>query len=236
MTHVYNPLAYAWPMHEQYLVRFGRSRKRVLMLGMNPGPWGMAQTGVPFGEVAAVRDWMKITHQLDQPPQAEPAATALSGHTKDSSSGGGGGHPKRPVLGLESPRSEVSGRRVWDLMQQRFRAPEAFFKDHFIVNYCPLVFMEASGKNRTPDKLPAEERTPLEEACNHHLQTVIQILRPTHVVGVGKFAEKKAETVLTGPHRPAITTILHPSPASPLANRGWAEQATRQMVDAGIWD
>ncbi|MEM9914135.1 MAG: uracil-DNA glycosylase family protein [Planctomycetota bacterium] len=219
VTHVYNPLAYAWPMHEQYLTRFGRSRKRILMLGMNPGPWGMAQTGVPFGEIAAVRDWMKIKPELNHPPTAET-----------------GGHPKRPVHGLDCPRSEVSGRRVWELMQQRFGPPEAFFKDHFVTNYCPLVFMEASGKNRTPDKLPAAEREPLEAACNAHLQRVVELLGPTYIVGVGKFAEQKARTVLGEDHKIEITTILHPSPASPLANRGWAEQATKQLVEAGLWD
>ncbi len=219
VTHVYNPINYAWPMHEQYLTRFGRSRKRVLMLGMNPGPWGMAQTGIPFGEVAAVRDWMKIKPGLDRPPTVET-----------------GCHPKRPVQGLDCPRSEVSGRRIWELMQERFGTPEAFFKDHFVVNYCPLVFMEASGKNRTPDKLPAEERSRLETACNAHLQTVVKILQPSHVVGVGKFAQQQAQAVLTGPNPPIITTILHPSPASPAANRGWAEQATRQMIAAGLWD
>ncbi|MEO0513671.1 MAG: uracil-DNA glycosylase family protein [Planctomycetota bacterium] len=233
VTHVYNPMAYAWPMHQQYLMRFGRSRKRVLMLGMNPGPWGMAQTGVPFGEVAAVRDWMGITHKLDQPPVVDPAASSLAVVRTGGSSGG---HPKRPILGLDSPRSEVSGRRVWELMQQRFGPPEAFFKDHFVTNYCPLVFMEASGKNRTPDKLPAEERTPLETACNLHLHTLVDILRPTYIVGVGKFAERKANAVLTGPRRPIITTILHPSPASPLANRGWATQVTAQLIAAKIWD
>ncbi|MEM9417997.1 MAG: uracil-DNA glycosylase family protein [Planctomycetota bacterium] len=218
VTHVYNPLAYARPMHEQYLSRFGRSRKRILMLGMNPGPWGMAQTGVPFGEVAAVRDWIKITHKLNNPP------------TPDT-----GQHPKRPVEGLACSRSEVSGRRVWDLMQQRYGEPEAFFKEHFITNYCPLVFMEAGGKNRTPDKLPAEEREPLEAVCNAHLKTIVEILKPKCIVGIGKFAEQKAHSVLGESDSLKITSILHPSPASPLANRGWAEQATRQMIDAGLW-
>ncbi|MEM1107526.1 MAG: uracil-DNA glycosylase family protein [Planctomycetota bacterium] len=218
VTHVYNPLAYARPMHEKYLARFGRSRKRVLFLGMNPGPWGMAQTGVPFGEVEAVRDWMQIEHQLDAPPDITS-----------------GGHPKRLIQGLDCPRSEVSGRRVWELMQQRFGPPEAFFKDHFVTNYCPLVFMEASGKNRTPDKLPADEREPLEAACNQHLESIVKILRPSFVVGVGKFAEQKARAVLGESSNLTITTILHPSPASPLANRGWAKQATQQLINAGIW-
>ena len=48
VTHTYNPLNYAWAPHECYLRRFGKSRKRVIFLGMNPGPWGMAQTGVPL--------------------------------------------------------------------------------------------------------------------------------------------------------------------------------------------
>jgi len=29
--------------------------------------------------------------------------------------------------------------------------------------------------------------------------------------------------------------VLHPSPASPAANRGWGEAATRQLVELGVW-
>ena len=52
---VYNPLDYARRPYEQYLRTYGATPKRVLFLGMNPGPFGMAQTGVPFGDVASVR-------------------------------------------------------------------------------------------------------------------------------------------------------------------------------------
>ncbi|MDX1649779.1 MAG: single-stranded DNA-binding protein, partial [Myxococcota bacterium] len=58
VTHVYNPLLYARRSWERYLERFGGGRRRVVFLGMNPGPFGMAQTGVPFGSVAFVRDWL----------------------------------------------------------------------------------------------------------------------------------------------------------------------------------
>lgn len=225
VTHVYNPLDYARSLHEQFLTRFGRSKKRVVFLGMNPGPWGMAQTGVPFGEVAAIRDWMKLTGEV-QAPKAQ--------------------HEKRPVTGLACPRSEVSGRRLWDLMQERFGTPDAFAQasgggsvsggGNYVSNYCPLVFMEASGKNRTPDKLPAEERAPLEAACDAHLRRVVEILGPTYLVGIGKFAESQANRVLAAQHPDLhITTVLHPSPASPMANRGWAPQATAQLVAAGVW-
>lgn len=235
VAHVYNPLAYARELHEQYLTRFGRSRKRVVFLGMNPGPWGMAQTGVPFGEVAIVRDWMKLS------------GPAPGSSNVDHGTGSGGvgkpadEHPKRPVTGLDCPRSEVSGRRFWGLMRERFKTPENFANTsgggggHFVTNYCPLVFLEAGGKNRTPDKLPAAEREPLGAACDAHLRRVIEILKPEIVVGIGKFAEAKAAAVIDDPQI-KITTVLHPSPASPLANRGWAPQAAAQLVAAGVWE
>jgi len=214
VTHIYNPLNYAWDAHEQYLTRFATGPRRVLMLGMNPGPWGMAQTGVPFGEVAATRDWMKITAHVGKPENE---------------------HPKRPVQGLECTRSEVSGRRLWGLFSERFQTPKAFFKEHFIVNYCPLVFMEESARNRTPDKLPADERGPLEAACDEHLSDIIRLLRPQWLIGVGGFAETCLKRVTTCSPNATIGRVLHPSPASPAANRGWAEQATKQLIQQGVW-
>ena len=214
VTHVYNPLKYAWAAHEQYLQRINPKGVRVLLLGMNPGPWGMAQTGVPFGQIAAVRDWLKIDAKIGRPLDE---------------------HPKRPVTGLSCRRSEVSGERLWGLFQQRFRSAKHFFAEHFVGNYCPLVFMEEGGRNRTPDKLPAAEREPLDEVCDQHLRQLCRALEPEWAVGVGAFAEKCLQRVLSD-STIKITRILHPSPASPAANRGWAEAATRQMMDAGVWN
>ena len=213
----YNPLDYAWDLHEQYVRRWGASPRRVLLLGMNPGPWGMAQTGVPFGEIDAVKDWLRLTGRVRKP---DPE------------------HPKRPVLGLDCPRSEVSGRRLWGYFQERFGSPEAFFAEHIIINYCPLVFMEESGRNRTPDKLPAAESAPLFAACDARLRGLIDLYRPQWLVGVGGFARKKLEALVgkdPGPEGPLLGTILHPSPASPAANRGWAAAAEAQIAAQGIW-
>src|SRR5689334_19565275 len=69
---VYNPLDYAWPAHELYLRRYGAGPKRVLFLGMNPGPFGMVQTGIPFGQIAAVRDWLKIETPIGSPSKPHP--------------------------------------------------------------------------------------------------------------------------------------------------------------------
>lgn len=213
VTHVYNPLDYAWRPHERYLALHGNSTKKVLFLGMNPGPFGMAQTGVPFGEIAAVRDWIGIN---------EPVATPTNEH------------PARPVEGFACTRSEVSGRRLWGLFAERYPSVAGFFADHFVVNYCPLVFMEDTGRNRTPDKLPASEAEPLFAVCDLHLRRVVDALQPEHLIGVGGFAEKCLRR-LFGKKDRRIATILHPSPASPTANRGWAAAAEKKLRDLGVW-
>ena len=210
---IYNPLDYAWAIHQSYLELAGKSKKKVIFLGMNPGPFGMAQTGVPFGEIPAVRDWMGLMGVVKKPNPE---------------------HPKRPVEGLNCQKSEVSGRRLWGLFAERFESAETFFKDHFVANYCPLVFMEDTGRNRTPDKLPAEERKELEKVCDQHLRELVEILDPVWLVGVGGFARKRAEEALCNMDI-KIGSILHPSPASPAANRGWAEAATAQMLAQNIW-
>jgi single-strand selective monofunctional uracil DNA glycosylase len=264
VAHVYNPLDYAWNAHEQYLRRFGGAGKEVVFLGINPGPFGMAQTGIPFGEVSAVRDWMKIDAPIGRPPRE---------------------HPRRPVRGLACPRSEVSGRRLWGLFAQRFGPPENFFARHFVANWCPLAFMGAHGENQTPDKLPARESEPLFQICDAHLRAVLEILQPKWIIGIGAFAENRAQNAArtladaasNGAQRAINTTrfadslaprsgekdrergslapmlapkcepsslrpdrlnigrIPHPSPANPAANRDWPGQAAAQLQTLGVW-
>lgn len=212
VSHVYNPLDYAWAPHEQYLRRFGAGAKRFVFIGMNPGPFGMVQCGIPFGEIAAARDWMGI-----DAPVGKPATE----------------NPKRPVEGFACSRSEVSGRRLWGLFQQRFGDAETFFAEHFVANYCPLAFFD-HGRNLTPDKLPSAEAEPLYAACDEHLRKLVNALQPQWVIGIGGFAEARAAHALAGMDV-RIGKVLHPSPASPAANRGWADAATRQLAAQGIW-
>lgn len=212
VSHVYNPLRYAAPLHEAYLARYGQGSKPALLVGMNPGPFGMVQTGVPFGDVTMVRDWMGLSAPVSRPTHE---------------------HPKRPVLGLACPRGEVSGARLWGWARDRFGDPERFFSRFFVVNYCPLAFVEKSGRNRTPDKLPAAEQIPLFGACDEALRQIVETLHPEHVVGVGAFATARARKALT--NAPVtVSSILHPSPASPLANTGWAHAIEKQLTAAGI--
>jgi single-strand selective monofunctional uracil DNA glycosylase len=220
IAHVYDPLQYAWAGYEAYVTRYGATRKRVVLLGMNPGPFGMMQTGVPFGEVAAVRDWMRLRAVVRRPARE---------------------HPRRPIEGFDCPRSEVSGRRLWGWAELRFGAPEAFFRDWFVLNYCPLVFLEASGRNFTPDKLPAPQRNAVTQACNRHLAAALAALQPEWAIGVGGFAERCLRAVLESEDVDSslarsikVAQILHPSPASPAANRGWSDAVDRAFAQLGL--
>ncbi|BDV44717.1 single-strand selective monofunctional uracil DNA glycosylase [Geotalea uraniireducens] len=212
VAHVYNPLVYARAPHEEYLRRYGAGPKEALFVGMNPGPWGMAQTGVPFGEIAAVTGWLGING-----PVAHPA----------------GEHPKKRVDGFACRRSEVSGRRLWGLIRERFGEPERFFARFFVVNYCPLLFLNDAGGNITPDKLKNGERQPLLAACDRALRQTVALLRPRLVIGVGGFAETQAREALAG-SGVAVGRILHPSPANPAANRDWAGTVLAQLAALGI--
>jgi len=212
VTHVYNPLVYARAAHLRYLDEFGHGERSFILVGMNPGPWGMAQTGVPFGEVSFVRDWMGITERVHK-PDCE--------------------HPKRPVTGFECHRSEVSGRRLWGWARDTFGKPERFFARAFVVNYCPLAFFEEDGKNRTPDKLASTQRRRLFEACDRALRETVALQAPRFVIGVGAFAATRAAEALAGAHV-TIGRIAHPSPANPAANRGWAALIERQLADIGL--
>ncbi len=209
---VYNPLDYAWAAHEQYIRLYAQETCQVLFVGMNPGPWGMAQTGVPFGQIDAAHHWLGIDAEIHKPERE---------------------HRLRPIEGWACKRSEVSGERLWGLFKARYTTPMQFFQQHFVCNYCPLVFMEESARNVTPDKLPAAAREPLEAACDRHLSELIQLLKPAWVIGVGAWAEGCAKRVAAETVK--IGRILHPSPASPAANRDWAGTATSQLQELGVW-
>jgi single-strand selective monofunctional uracil DNA glycosylase len=214
VANVYNPFIYARASFCQYVEKYGSGKKEVLLLGMNPGPWGMAQTGIPFGEVNHVRDWLGINASIEK-PEIE--------------------HPKRPVQGYDCTRSEVSGKRLWGWAKERFGTPESFFQRFFVINYCPLLFMEESGRNRTPDKLPAAEREALLLLCDDFLVQVIEHLQPSFLMGVGKFAEKRLLEVQERiGFDVTIGSIPHPSPANPQANRGWSQLAEKRLAEYGI--
>ncbi len=209
---VYNPLEYAWPLHAAYLRRFGRGQREILLLGMNPGPWGMVQTGIPFGDIAMVRDWLGISGRVHPPAIV---------------------HPRRPIEGFDCHRREISGHRLWGWARAGFITPGQFFKQFFVVNYCPLCFFAAGGENLTPDRLGSKERESLFTVCDRALRDIAGVLQPRLVVGIGRFAENRARAALAD--LPVVVEgVLHPSGANPSANRDWAGQMNAALKLLGV--
>jgi single-strand selective monofunctional uracil DNA glycosylase len=212
---VYNPLVYARAPFERYIERYADQKKRAVFLGMNPGPWGMAQTGIPFGAIEMVRGWLGIEGDVSSPPHE---------------------HPRLHVLGFACGRNEVSGTRLWGLMRDRYATADSFFRNNFVMNYCPLMFLDASGRNITPDKLAKKDRERLFKICDEHLFKALEWFKPQWAIGVGKFAasclQRGAET---GAFSMRIVSIPHPSPANPRANRNWALTVTRILEECGCW-
>ncbi len=212
VAYVYNPLEYAWEPHRLYLERYGQAPKEILLVGMNPGPWGMVQTGVPFGDVVLVRDWLGILAPVGRPARE---------------------HPARKVEGFACRRREVSGMRFWGWAKDKYSTPRRFFARFFVLNYCPLAFFAEDGRNLTPDRLVAKDKQPLLEVCDVALKAAVSYLAPRYVFGVGGFAARRVSVSLTGTQ--IITgTIPHPSPLNPAANRGWSQALEKVLTEAGI--
>jgi single-strand selective monofunctional uracil DNA glycosylase len=214
--YIYNPLQYAWQMHQKYLSTFVSQPVRTLLVGMNPGPFGMAQTGIPFGEIEAVTSFLGIEAPIERPVIE---------------------HPKRPVEGLAVKRSEVSGKRLWSMIEEHYGDRDTFRSEMAVMNYCPLLFLDRgqTARNITPDKLVKMERMALEAICDSYLNDIVQWLKPSYVIGVGVYALSKLERVLADRTDLVVASILHPSPASPKANRGWAAQASATLEELGVW-
>ena len=212
VEYVYNPMIYARKPYSLYCERYGMGPKEAIFLGMNPGPWGMAQTGIPFGDVGMVKEWLGIEEEIGRPSME---------------------HPRRPVKGFKCPRGEVSGQRLWGWARDRFGSPKKFFRRFWVGNYCPYVFMEKSGRNRTPDKLKKSEKIPLFEACDDALRKTVKLLRPRYLIGIGNFASQRAAWALAdGDVR--IGRVTHPSPANPKANKGWGDVLEAELGELGL--
>ncbi len=215
VAYVYRPLDYARAAHLLYLHRFLSYTPRVIFLGMNPGPFGMAQTGIPFGEVGHVRDWLGIQEGVEPPKTV---------------------HPKKPIHGFSCHRSEVSGRRLWELFRKRFENPEQFFREYFVMNYCPLLFLSSTGANLAPVQLQLKDQRVITAICDQSLRRLMVLMRPVHLVGIGKYAAQRAGIALKDLSAVHVSSILHPSPANPSANRDWAGCAERELMEQGIWN
>ncbi|KAL7643956.1 UNVERIFIED_CONTAM: hypothetical protein RMT77_005968 [Armadillidium vulgare] len=212
---IYNPLEYAKEPHVNFVKTYCGGEKKVLLLGMNPGPWGMCQTGVPFGEVDHVKNWLNIDGKVERPSKELR---------------------QKPIHGFECTRSEVSGNRMWSLLKELSGDPKTLFEKVFIHNYCPLAFLSKTGKNITPVELPVEERKSLEEICDKYLIQVIELLKVEFLVCIGNYVSQRSQKALerSGVIGVQVSTLMHPSPINPKANKGWKQIAIKQLQEANV--
>ena len=207
---ILNPLDYAREPHIKFLSKYLTGPKSVLFVGLNPGPWGMCQTGLPFGEVNKCRDFLGITGAVWQPE-----------HTP----------PKLKILGFDSTRREVSGDRFWSFVARVWTTAESFFSDCFIVNYCPLAFTTETGKNVTPAQFSSEDRKAVFRVCDEALYNMIRVLRATHIVAIGKVVLARVQQLQADRQLELrLHPVMHPSPANPAANKDWLGLATRSLA------
>ena len=213
---IYNPLEYAAAPYEEYLTKFAATPKKNIFIGINPGPWGMVQTGIPFGEVNAVKNYLKIKKAPQTPMTMNPVL---------------------PILGQSCSRAEVSGKRLWGLIAATFPQADDFFAENLVFNYCPLFFSRVVGPKRenvTPDKLPREIRTQLYAPCDEFLIQTAKLLRPKFLIGVGGFAHKRLTEIFPDSNY-IIDSITHPSPLNARANKNFFGLAGDKLRALGAW-
>ncbi|XP_071451729.1 single-strand selective monofunctional uracil DNA glycosylase-like isoform X1 [Hetaerina americana] len=216
VSYVYNPLDYAFHLHSMFVKKYCDSTKRLLFLGMNPGPWGMAQTGIPFGEVSMVRDWFELNAVVGRPLRE---------------------HPQRLVRGLSCHRSETSGRRFWGLLRRICSTPECALANAVVYNHCPLLLLSESGRNITPAELKKEQLDLIRKPCDAALVNVLRLLHVGVIVAIGKYAETRAKFVLREnpdlKEHIMIFYLPHPSPRN-FGIKDWEGSSIELFQNLGI--
>ena len=209
---IYNPLDYAKDNYYEYLQNYVNEYIDNIFLGMNPGPYGMVQTGIPFGEINYVKNYLKINNTVNKPKTE---------------------HCKKIITGMNTERSEISGFRFWSLIKSKYQTAELFAEKNAVLNYCPLCFIENTqkGKNITPEMLSKSDKNQINICCDEYLKNIIMLIQPKKLIGIGSYAYKRFCKVSTLP----TFYMLHPSPLNPKANKNWIENEKNFLIENGIW-
>ena len=176
----------------------------------------MVQTGIPFGEINTVKNYLKISGEIKSPATENPVLL---------------------VKGYAATRSEVSGKRLWGMISETFPRAEDFFANNLIFNYCPLFFSTISaGKrtNLTPDKINKTDRDALYSICDDFIITAARLLTPQFIIGIGGFAQQRLTKIFSGQSY-QIESILHPSPLNAQANKDFNGLARKKLYELGAW-
>ncbi|XP_047511589.1 single-strand selective monofunctional uracil DNA glycosylase [Pieris napi] len=206
VTHVYNPTIYARDTFEMYIRKYCNTKKKIMFFGMNPGPWGMSQTGVPFGEISSVRDWLGIEGCVGKPLEENAA---------------------RPVRGFDCTRTEVSGKRFWGLFKKLCGFPEVFFETSLVYNYINQQWMNSKGCNITPADFKMSQMESLYNIGDLVFANVLRLYGVETVVAIGRFCLVRAQKAISQYillKNVKVIYLPHPSPRV-VNNNDWEERA-----------
>ncbi|KAI8124664.1 hypothetical protein FF38_10666 [Lucilia cuprina] len=202
ISYIYNPVEYAADLHQAYLKKYLKGGKKVLFIGLNPGPNGMGQTGIPFGNITTVRDKMGLNGTVNQPPNI---------------------HPKRPVNGLATTIEEPSGKRLWTKFQELSDGSlDIFFEQCFVYNFCPLLFYNSKGDYISPQKLKAPYNRQISNACLHTIEQILELIQPEVIVAIGRYAYDNLKAVKYCIEK-RLLYLRHPSPRA--CTKNWSKIA-----------
>lgn len=210
---IYNPLEYCLDPFIQYLEKGGEKRD-IVFLGMNPGPFGMMQNGIPFGASNFVNNYLNIEKDFDKQKIEKE-------------------HPKYKIIGKNIERQEISGTKLWGLIQSFYPDSNTFLENQIVLNYLQLAILDKEkGKNITPDKLNKDVRTKIENICDNQLREILDILESKVLIGVGKYSY---DSLLRVKKNEKVIKINHPSPLNARYFKTWTEDTKKLLIDENIW-
>ena len=187
--YVYNPLSYCFESFKIYFEYLNTEEEINLFFGINPGPFGMAQTGIPFGDKETVKNYLKIEPKID-----------IDKIPKQ--------HPKKQILGLEVKRVEKSGRIFWGVIKEFYPEKYDFFKSNFVLNFCPLCFLDEQGRNITPKVLRKEDQIALYKILEIFMLKLFKLIKIKKLIAIGDETFSYLNALNT---KLKIQTIIHPA-------------------------
>lgn len=205
-----DPTDYCADYFRAYLDRAASGQRPCLVVGMNPSPHGQAQNGVPFGDTPTVRrilaQWLGSVRS-EGACVMQPNGPYIYGGTDLTK-------PLLTIEGLDYGRGEESGRRLWGLLEQLCGSLDAVLERCLLINYCPLVLLDADGRNVTPSSWPrtAAPVRAMEAACDAWVREVVSIVKPEIVIGVGEYARQRCDGAVREVVGLQVVGMRHPSP------------------------
>jgi len=207
---VWNPALYALDIYQEYLTKFPPEPGAILALGLNPGPYGMAQTGIPFTDcrTASGALGMEMTIPGKAPDDLISRLKKANGKWR--------GTYERSSLGM------------YRFLILAWGDIKTAYRNWFVGNPCPLLFLDPERWNVTPADPRLRRMKEVGELRQRAVIGFSEILNPRGIVCFGKDVAKAVGEVAirqVGPDR--VVFYEHPARAVP---EKWAAGLLQELT------